>query len=122
MIKFKIISIVVVAVTILAGCERNDNDSGEVSFYTDAQAWLNCGPFGVHVYIDDMEIGTLFNPIVDIQPNCGDSLTLTVQIQEGNHTYSAEADCAYLKWEGNFQITKDHCTLIFLDCHEGLND
>jgi len=122
MFRYKVILLFVVAVTILSGCESNNNDIGEVSFYTDAQAWLNCGPFGVHVYIDGEKKGTLINPVIDIQPDCGDSSTLTVQLQEGYHTYFAEGDCADLEWEGNFKIIQNHCTLIFLDFHEGLSD
>jgi hypothetical protein len=122
MLRLKIISLVFAAIIILSGCESNNNDFGEASFYTDAQAWLNCGAFGVHVYIDGEKKGTLINPVIGIQPDCGDSSTLTVQLQEGYHIYFAEGDCADLKWEGNFKIIQNQCKLIFLDFHEGLSD
>ena len=108
----------------LVSCEKNEEYDGEVTFYTNAQALLNCGPFNVYVYVDGEKVGALSQPLpilkTDPQPNCGDPLTLTIKKKKGDYSFSAEGECAYenLTWEGDFQIMKDSCTRIFLDLIE----
>jgi len=107
----------------IVSCEKNNNYDGEVTFYTNAQALLNCGAFDIYVYVDGEKVGTLSLPLAsetDPQPNCGDPLTLTIKKKKGDYSYSAEGECGYenLAWEGDFQIMKDSCTRIFLDITE----
>ena len=121
--NLKILIVSIMYLITLISCEKKDeyNYDGEVSFYTNAQAFLNCGEFDVDVYIDGNKIGALSRPVpilaTDKQPNCGDPLTLTIKKEIGEYVYLAEGECGYddLKWEGNFQIMKDSCTKIFLD-------
>jgi len=124
--RIRVRILLVIILSFLVNCEKNDkyNNDGEVSFYTNAQALLNCGNFDIYVYIDGKKIGTLSQPIpilaTDKQPICGDPLTLTIKKQIGEYVYSAEGECGYddFKWEGDFQILKDSCTKIFLDLLE----
>lgn len=105
----------------LVNCEKENDYDGELTFYTNAQALLNCGQFDIYVYVDNEQVGVLSQALAiletDPQPNCGDPLTLTIKMKKGDYSFSAEGKCAYenLSWEGDFQIIKDSCTKIFLD-------
>jgi hypothetical protein len=108
----------------LVSCEKENDFDGELTFYTNAQALLNCGPFDIYVYVDSEQVGILSQALAlletDPQPNCGDPLCLTIKKKEGEYSFSAEGECGYenLFWEGDFQIMKDSCTRIFLDLNE----
>ena len=69
--------------TAFASCNKDkesSSDSTKVFFYTTAQMILNCGPFGVDVYVDD----NLQLDLEESEINCGyDSVTQT----KGNITY-----------------------------------
>ena len=112
------ISILILILVTLVSCKKNDEYDGEVTFYTNAQALLNCGPFDVYVYINDEKVGTLSQPLpiieTDPKPKCGDPLTFTIKKKKGDYSFSAEGECGFenLKWEGEFQIVKDSCTFI----------
>lgn len=83
--------------TPLLSCQKDeDSTSGEILFYTNAQAMLNCGPFDVTVYLDGDDAGTLFNPYVsDTRPNLqeSDGSILIVEREPGHYTYSACFNC-----------------------------
>jgi len=89
-LKILIVSIILIT---LISCEKKDeyNYDGEVSFYTNAQAFLNCGEFDVDVYIDGNKIGALSKPVpilaTDKQPDCGSPLTLTIKKEIGEYVY-----------------------------------
>lgn len=102
-------------------CDKNDNDSfktGNVVFYTNAQAMLNCGPFNVDVYIENDSVGSISEPYVDeTYPDCINS-TMTVKLENkvGIYKYSAKIDCGqYGEWKGELEILPDSCSYIFLD-------
>ena len=126
--NLKILIVSIMYLITLISCEKKDEykNDGEVSFYTNAQAFLNCGEFDVDVYIDSIKIGVLSKPLpilaTDKQPDCGDPLTLTIKKKTGEYVYSAEGKCgSNLKWEGDFQIMKDSCTKIFLNITDIIN-
>jgi len=114
----------IIILSSLISCDKNDEYDGRATFYTNAQALLNCGSFEVFVYVDGEEVGTLSQARVlketDPVPNCGDPLALTIKMKKGEYSYSAGGECPYEKfsWEGDFQIVKDSCTRIFLDLTE----
>jgi hypothetical protein len=104
-----------------AGCEKDDNDSsktGNVVFYTNAQAMLNCGPFNVDVYIENDSVGSISEPYVDdTYPDCINS-TMTVKLENkvGIYNYTARMDCGqYGEWKGELEILTDSCSYVFLD-------
>lgn len=107
------------------GCNKNDENSsktGNVVFYTNAQAILNCGPFDVDVdiYIENDSVGSISEPYVDdIYPDCINS-TMTVKLEKkvGVYKYIAIMDCGqYGEWKGEFEILPDSCTYVFLDIY-----
>ena len=115
--------IITFLITILTfySCDMNDNDSsktGNVVFYTNAQAMLNCGPFNVDVYIENDSIGSISEPYVDDSyPDCINS-TMTVKSENkvGIYKYTARIDCGqYGEWKGELEILPDSCSYIFLD-------
>ena len=119
--------LLILSLTLLSNCERSKNGSGDVIFYTDAQAWVNCGPWNVHVFVDEEKVGILSEPALfdpsTTQPNCGDTLTITVNKPVGSYNYSAEGDCSTnLRWEGSFEIEKDNCTRVYIDIHDIIQD
>ena len=104
-----------------AGCDKDNNDSsetGNVVFYTNAQAMLNCGPFNVDVYIENDSVGLISEAYVDdTYPDCLNS-TMTVKFENkvGIYNYTARMDCGqYGEWKGELEILPDSCTYIFLD-------
>jgi len=95
--------------------------SGNVLFYTNAQMVLNCGEFDVDIYIDSVLNGTLtraFLP-VDSIPSCNEvnkEEILKVQKEEGLYSYYALLNCSnYGIFKGEFIVSKDSCTKVFLD-------
>jgi hypothetical protein len=124
MLKIRTGISLIIILSSLISCDKNDEYDGRATFYTNAQALLNCGSFEVSVYVDGEEFGTLSQALApketDPVPNCGAPLTLTIKLKKGDYTYSAEGECAYEKfsWEGDFRIVKDSCTRIFLDLTE----
>jgi len=124
MLKIRLSIVLICILSSLVSCEKNDEYDGEVIFYTNAQALLNCGQFDVYVFVDGQKVGKLSQPLAlletDPLPNCGDPSTLTIKKMRGKYSYSAEGECGYenLTWEGDFQIVKDSCTRIFLDITE----
>lgn len=110
-----------VSIMTFCSCDKNDNDSsktGDVLFYTNAQAMLNCGPFNVDVYIENDSVGSISEPYVDdTYPDCINS-TMTVKLvnKVGIYNYTAKMVCGqYGEWKGQFEILPDSCSYVFLD-------
>jgi len=99
MFKIRIGISLIIILSSLVSCDKNDEYDGRVTFYTNAQALLNCGSFDVYVYVDGEEVGTLSKALAlretDPLPNCGDPLTLTIKMKKGDYSFSAEGECPY---------------------------
>ena len=104
-----------------ASCKKDDNSQTKVLFYTNAQMIVNCGPFGVDVYVDDKLCGTLENPYSDkkLSIPCDtkdtDGAILAVDIEQGNHKFKATGDCSNMVCSGEFNVTNDDCQSVFID-------
>ena len=124
MLKTRIIIILIFILSSLVSCEKNEEYDGKVTFYTNAQALLNCGQFDIYVFVDSEKVGKLSQPLAllgtDPPPDCGDPFTLTIKKMKGDYSFFAEGECGFedLTWAGDFQIVKDSCTRIFLDLTE----
>ncbi|HQB19669.1 MAG TPA: hypothetical protein PK495_03720 [Bacteroidales bacterium] len=100
------------------------NNAGNVLFYTNAQMILNCGEFDVDIYIDNVLVGTLtraFLPTGSV-PSCNEVNSeeiVKIQKKEGSYSYVALINCSnYGKCEGEFIVSKDSCTKVFLDIYK----
>ena len=102
----------------------NLDNVGNVLFYTNAQMVLNCGEFDVDIYIDSVLAGTLTRAYlpVDSIPSCNEVSNeeiLKVQKEEGSYSYYALLNCSeYGKCKGEFIVSKDSCTRVFLDINK----
>ncbi len=102
----------------------NLDNVGNVLFYTNAQMVLNCGEFDVDIYIDSVLVGTLTRASlpVDSIPSCNEVSNeeiLKVQKEEGSYSYYALLNCSeYGKCKGEFIVSKDSCTKVFLDINK----
>ena len=110
--------------TAFASCKKDkesSSDSTKVFFYTNAQMIVNCGAFGVDVYVDDKLCGTLENPYSDKELSipCDtkdtDGAILAVDIEQGNHKFKATGDCSNMVCSGEFNVTNDDCQSVFID-------
>ena len=107
--------------TALFSCQRDeDSTTGEIVFYTNAQAMLNCGPFDVVVYLNGDNAGTLSIPYVsDTLPNLqeSDSSVLIVEKEPGHYTYSACFSCGDSphNCDGNIIIVAGKKSYVFLN-------
>ncbi|MFO8066050.1 MAG: hypothetical protein R6U11_00575 [Bacteroidales bacterium] len=120
----KIISIIIVLLSIFTGCEKN-NEKGDILFCTNSNI-INC-PFSIEISIDDRIVGTLNAGSDFNSTNCScpsnENIGILFNIETGNHTYSAvEIECAgsnrVNSWSGNLKVEKDECKVIFLDVNE----
>ena len=109
---------------LIFGCEKNDTDdknTGQVTFYTNAQFALNCGPFDVEIYIDSSLVGILEEPFLPISetPECNSSSSktiLTIKKPEGEYDFTARLTCSETaKYLGDFKVKKDSCSLVHID-------
>jgi hypothetical protein len=106
-------------------CEKNSEKGyGYVLFYTNAQFLLNCGEFDVNIKIDGTKKGAInqaFLPINDVplcEPN-DTNRTVKIKLETGVYNYTADFYCSNNNhWNGNFNIEKDRCTIIFLDLNQ----
>jgi len=115
-----IISILTIAT--LISCDKDDdNITGKVTFYTNAQAVLNCGSFDVEIYIDNSLIGTIEEPYLplDETPKCNSNSSktlLVIEKPEGDYEFTARLTCSEtLKYMGDFKVKKDSCSLVYID-------
>jgi hypothetical protein len=120
----KIISIIIVLLSIFTGCEKN-NEKGDMLFCTNSNI-INC-PFSIEISIDERVVGTLNSSSDFSSTNCScpspENIGVLFTIETGDHSYSAlEVECAgsnrVNSWSGNIKINKDECQLIFLDVNE----
>jgi len=103
----------------ILGCEKSDNEpTGKIVFYTNAQAMLNCGPFDVDVYLEGKKVGSISNPVFnEFEPNCSKSeFTIVVNRAPGSYTCKAMA-CSSLEWVHEIEVTEDTCLHVFLDIY-----
>ena len=107
--------------TALFSCQKNeDNTTGEIVFYTNAQAMLNCGPFDVVVYMNGDSIGAISESYVeDTRPATLEGIpgTLILNKEPGRYLYSAKFSCGQTigTWDGELQTDRDGPLYIFLD-------
>ncbi len=93
-----IISILTIAT--LISCEKDkETDTGKVTFYTNAQFALNCGPFDVEIYIDNSLVGKLEEPFLPISetPDCNANSSktiLTIDKPEDEYEFTARLTCS----------------------------
>lgn len=120
----KIIIFLFVIIFFACSCDKNDDsptETGNVIFYTNAQALLNCGPFDVDVKINDESFGSISEAYIeDFHPNCTNTnSTLLIDKAKGSYKYTATIDCGqYGYWNGEFETIKDSCTYVFLDIND----
>ena len=90
--KRSIILSILILASFLTSCEKQG--TGKVTFYTNAQAVLNCGSFNVEVYINKTLVGTIKKPFLPLgeSPKCNSSnsdSTLVIEKPEGDYEYTA---------------------------------
>jgi hypothetical protein len=109
-------------VIFLKGCDKeNDENTGRVTFYTNAQAVMNCGSFDVEIYIDNSLEGIIKKPNLplDNTPECNSKNSETLLViykPEGNYEFTARLTCSEtLKYMGEFKVKKDSCSLVYID-------
>ena len=117
--KLFIISIFLILLLLSCEIEKN-NISGKVTFYTNAQAVLNCGPFDEEIYMDSSLIGNLKETYLpfDDTPECNSTSSETLLViakPEGDYEFTARLTCSEtLKYPGDFSVKKDSCTLVYI--------
>ncbi len=116
----------ILTITTLISCEKDkETETGKVTFYTNAQLALNCGPFDVDIYIDNTLVGKLEEPFLPISetPDCNANSSktiLTINKPEGEYEFTARLTCSEtLKYMGDFKVKKDSCSLVFIDLTYG---
>ena len=83
--------------------------------------FLNCGPFDVDIYIDNILVGTLEEPFLPLSetPDCNansSNTILTIDKPEGEYEFTARLTCSEtLKYIGDFKVKKDSCSLVYID-------
>ena len=82
----------------VSGSCDSDPEQGNVVFYTQIQAYLNCGEFGVDIMIEDEKMGTLEKPFLpfDGLPDCEsmeNGTVLSLSLTEGDFQVIAVANC-----------------------------
>ena len=118
------ISLLIMTLTLTGtGCEKKEEilKTGNVIFYTNAQAIVNCGPFNVEIYLDNHLAGMISTPFTeDTQPDCINSTATTMlEKKEGQYNYTAKMNCGqYGEWSGEFEITPGICTFVYLDINQ----
>lgn len=119
----KLISVLLILAA-FASCKKDDNKECQtkVLFYTNAQMIVNCGPFGVDVYVDDKLCGTLENAYSDkrLSLPCDvkdtDGSILAVDVEKGKHTIKAVGGCsADMLLKSIIDIPDGDCVTFFLD-------
>ena len=110
----------------LLSCEKdNDKNPGNVIFYTNAQAMLNCGPFDVEIYIGGSLVGIIEKPFTQEDKNIDCSYgnsdaILNLEKPEGNYEFTAKLTCSEtLQYLGEFTVKQDSCSVVFIDLTYG---
>ena len=88
---------------------KNNDTEGTISFYTKQSIGH------IDIFVNEIKFGTLTKYFSDpnFKPNCGDACDamLTLRFEVGSYQYKAV--CGKLAWEGNFEITKEGCKMIY---------
>lgn len=118
--KISIISILILIAII--SCDKDkDEYTSKVTFYTNAQAVLNCGSFDVEIYIDNSLEGIIKEPYLplDDTPECNSNNSetlLVIEKPEGEYEFTARLTCSEtLKYLGEFRVKNDSCSLVYID-------
>jgi hypothetical protein len=77
-----------------------------------------CDPsYFIEIYVDNAALGLLWEPYEqDAPPDCiGSNTTLFLERKIGTYGYIAKSSCGDIEWRGDFKLSPDSCTLIFLD-------
>jgi hypothetical protein len=109
-------------ILLLLSCEKDtDENTGNVTFYTNAQFVLNCGSFDVEIYIDSSLVGILKKPFPFYEtPECNSNSSetiLTIEKPEGEYEFTAILTCCSetSKYLGDFKVKKNSCSLVYID-------
>jgi hypothetical protein len=110
---------------LLMSCEdsKDDSEKGQLLFYTNS-ALINC-PFKIELSLNGNKIGSVDASSIfsDTNCNCEDSgIGLLLNLKEGTFNYSAnEIVCTATNrinsWTGTVNVTKDSCTVVFLNIY-----
>ena len=107
---------------LLLSCSKNDDrHTGNVLFYTNAQAMVNCGPFDVEIYIDGSMEGIIKEPVTEAYDNIDCSFgtsefVLVIEKPEGHYAFTAKLTCSEnAEYLGEFSAKKDSCAVVFID-------
>ncbi len=113
--------LLLISLAFLFKCCKKTTDTGNVIFYTNAQALMNCGPFDVHVFIEGREVGILSQPHLplDDTPSCSAVDTpdvLVISKKPGFYNCTVKFDCSsFPDWNSSFEIKTDSCSRVFID-------
>ena len=124
--KHPIFILLLIICSFLFSCEKdNDKNTGNVLFYTNAQAMVNCGPFDVEIYIDGALEGVIEKPVTQASENIdcssGNSeFVLVIEKPEGDYEFTAKLTCSEnAEYLGEFSAKKDSCSVVFIDLTYG---
>jgi hypothetical protein len=119
--KRNFIITILIFIALINCSEDNDEYTGKVAFYTNAQTVLNCGSFDVEIYVNNSLIGTIEEPYLplDETPECNSNTSetlLVIEKPEGDYEFTARLTCSEtLKYMGDFKVKKDSCSLVYID-------
>ena len=120
--KKLLIPILLIAALISCEKSKDDSEKGQLLFYTNS-ALINC-PFEIDLSLNGKKIGTINATTIYSDTNwiCEDpsGIGLLLNLGKGIYNYSAnEVKCTATNrinsWAGTVNVTKDSCTVIFLD-------
>ncbi len=111
--KHPIFILLLIICLLLFSCEKDtDKNTGNVLFYTNAQAMVNCGPFDVEIYIDGALEGVIEKPVTQASENIdcssGNSeFVLVIEKPEGDYEFTAKLTCSdNVEYLGEFSAEK----------------
>ncbi len=109
------------AVLFETGCNEDKEIlyKGKIVFDTDIQSMLNCGPFNVDIYIDDIQIGYISQASGQERKTpefASTDSTLFLEMDTGTYNYYAEFNCGSNgHWNGELEIKPGSSIHVFLD-------
>lgn len=111
-----------ICLLLLFSCDKEENENtGNVLFYTNAQAMLNCGPLDVEIYIDGSLEGVIENPVTQEDENIDCSFgnsefVLVIEKPEADYEFTAKLTCLEnSEYLGEFTVKNDSCSVVFID-------
>nr|WP_319509620.1 hypothetical protein [uncultured Draconibacterium sp.] len=124
--KLTIFFLLLIICSFLLSCEKDsDKNTGNVLFYTNAQAMLDCGPFDVEIYIDGALEGIIEKPVTQASENVDCSFgnsefVLVIEKPEGDYEFTAKLTCSEnAEYLGEFSAKKDSCSVVYIDLTYG---